>query len=141
MDAHWAELFEQFMASGGFDSALQGLELLDVNPSEGSVRARLKVLPHVRNIRGSLHGGAIATLVDDVGSFAIVAGDKDGRGGTSTDLNVTYCAPAAADSSVIVDAKVLRIGKVLAFVTVDVRREADNQLVAQGRMTKYVGAG
>jgi acyl-coenzyme A thioesterase 13 len=39
---------------------------------------------------------------------------------------------------VLAEAAVLKSGRTLAFVQVDVRRESDGVLVAQGRMTKFL---
>jgi acyl-coenzyme A thioesterase 13 len=127
--------FADLFTRGGFDRALVGLELLDVR--EGHAKVRLPVGDAVKNLGGKLHGGAIATLVDDVGTIAILATDRQGRPGVSTDLNVSFFAPG--EGAVIAEAQVLKAGKTLAFVSVDIRREQDGVLVAQGRMTKHLG--
>ena len=121
---------------GGFDASLAGLELLEVEG--GRARVRLPVSDAVRNVNGVLHGGAVATLVDVVGTLAIMSADRENRPGVSTDLNVSWFSPAAGGSHVLVEATVLKSGRTLAFVQVDLRREADGALVAQGRMTKFL---
>jgi acyl-coenzyme A thioesterase 13 len=122
----------------GFDRALVGLEVLAM--ADGRAKVRLPIGEAVQNWFGSLHGGAIATLVDDAGTLAIVSADRDSRPGITTDLNVSYftAARGAAVIAVIADATVQKIGKTLAFVSVDIRREDDGALVAQGRMTKFL---
>ena len=120
----------------GFDRALAGIELLSAE--DGNARVRLPVTESVQNMGGNLHGGAIATLVDDAGTIAILTADRSSRPGVSTDLNVSFFAPAPAGTSVIAEASVLKTGKTLAFVSVDIRREHDGALVAQGRMTKFL---
>jgi acyl-coenzyme A thioesterase 13 len=105
---------------------------------DGKARVELTVTEAVQNVNGALHGGCTAALVDHVGTLAIVTADKEARPGVTTDLNVTYMAPAPLGEVVSADAEVLKIGKVMAYVTVDVRR-ADGVLVAQGRMSKYQG--
>ncbi|HVO29756.1 MAG TPA: PaaI family thioesterase [bacterium] len=111
-----------------------------VSFGEGKARVELDVADGVQNLNGTLHGGAIATLIDDAGTVAIMSADREARPGVSTDLNVSFFAPAPGGSTVYADAAVLRIGKTLAFVTVDVKRKSDDVLVAQGRMTKFQGA-
>lgn len=106
---------------------------------EGKARAELAVTARVVNPNGQLHGGAVAALVDHAGTIAIMTADRAGRPGVTTDLNVTYLAPAPEGSTVVADATVLKIGKTMAFVTVDVRRVHDSVLIAQGRMTKFQG--
>lgn len=105
----------------------------------GKAVVELDVAEGVQNMNGSLHGGAIATLVDDAGTLAIITADRENRPGVTTDLNVSYFAPAPGGSTVVAEGAVLKIGKTLAFVTVDVKRKSDGVLVAQGRMTKFQG--
>jgi acyl-coenzyme A thioesterase 13 len=95
-------------------------------------------LEHV-NASKVLHGGAAATLVDVVGTLAILNEDLHHRPGVSTDLNVSWFAPVQLGDIAIVDAQVLKTGKSLAFVTVDIRRASDDVLCVQGRMTKALG--
>jgi acyl-coenzyme A thioesterase 13 len=123
----------------GFDRAFPGMEVLEAKG--GVARVKLPVVEAVQNMVGTLHGGAVASLVDNAGTMAIISGDREGRAGVTTDLNVSYLAPGLPGGAVVAEARVLKCGKTLAFVTVDVRREQDNALVAQGRMTKYMAAG
>ena len=110
-----------------------------VDASEGHVVIRVEVGAELVNSFGMLHGGAAATLVDVVGTIAIAAADRDHRPGVSTDLNVSWFAPVPKSEFVVVEANVLKTGRTLAFVTVDLRRESDGVLAAQGRMTKVLG--
>ncbi len=122
---------------GGYDRSLAGMELLEA--SAGKARVRMPVGEAVQNLGGALHGGAVATLVDVVGTIAIMTADRDHRPGVSTDLNVSWFSPAPGGSAVLVEATVLKSGRTLAFVQVDLHREGDGVLVAQGRMTKFLG--
>jgi len=135
MDTDARDRLGQLFGTLGFDAAFPGMELLDV--ANGRARVRLPVGERVQNINGTLHGGAIATLVDNAGTLAIISADRQHRAGVTTDLNVSYFAPGTG--VVVCEGTVLKIGKTLAFVSVDIRREADNVLVAQGRMTKFMG--
>lgn len=116
---------------------MPGMEAISC--ADGHVVIRVEVtLDHV-NVAKSLHGGAAATLVDVVGTLAIITADRHNRFGVSTDLNVSWFAPVALGDAAIVDATVLKCGKSLAFVSVDIRRESDGALAVQGRMTKSLG--
>jgi acyl-coenzyme A thioesterase 13 len=117
---------------GRFDSVLAGMEIVSIEA--GRAKMRVEVGPGLQNPAGKLHGGAAATIVDVAGTMAIMAGDRDGRPGVSTDLNVSFFAPG--EGLIAIDAQVLKHGRTLAFVSVDIRRESDGVLVAQGRMTK-----
>jgi acyl-coenzyme A thioesterase 13 len=128
--------FEEVLRAGlRFDAPFAAMELVAVE--EGHVQMRLAVDERVQNLNGKLHGGASATLVDIAGTLAIMTADRDGRAGVSTDLNVSYVAPG--EGVVLIDARVIKSGRTLAFVAVDIRRESDGVLVAQGRMTKAMG--
>jgi acyl-coenzyme A thioesterase 13 len=125
-----------WLGQSGFDRTLAGLEVLEV--AGGKARVRLVVGESLQNAAGMLHGGASATLVDVVGTLAIMSSDRDHRPGVSTDLNISWLAPAPGGSAILVEAAVLKSGRTLAFVHVDIRRESDGALVAQGRMTKFL---
>src|SRR5262245_52139327 len=118
------------VAQAGLNRTL-GLRIVDWG--DGRARVELEVAPPVENPNGMLHGGAIASLIDHAGTIAILSADRDGRPGVSTDLNDTFLAPGPHGDTVVADAQVLKCGKTLAFVTVDVRRKTDGVLVAQGR--------
>jgi acyl-coenzyme A thioesterase 13 len=114
-----------------------GLDPLSV--ADGHVIVRVEVTLDLVNIAKVLHGGAAATLVDVVGTLAIITADKHNRSGVSTDLNVSWFAPVPLGDFAVVEAKVLKTGRSLAFVGVDIRRAADGTLCVQGRMTKSLG--
>lgn len=120
----------------GFDRALPGMTIEAAG--DGAAVVRLEVGEAVQNWGGTLHGGAIATLVDDAGTLAIMSADPEGRPGVTTDLNVSYLSAAPGGSVVLARARVLKTGRTLAFVAVDVE-DARGRLLAQGRMTKFLG--
>lgn len=119
----------------GFDQAFPGMELVAAG-AEGTATLRMPLSEAVHNTNGTLHGGAIATLVDIAGTLALIALDKDGRPGVTTDLNVSYFN--AGNGTVLATARVLKLGRTLGVITCDLVREADGTPVAQGRMTKYM---
>ena len=117
---------------------MSGLEAVTLDHS-GRVVVRVEVNDDLINMAKTLHGGAAATLVDVVGTLALSAADRHHRPGVSTDLNVSWFAPAPLGDVLLVDAHVLKIGRTLAFVSVDITRESDGTLLVQGRMTKALG--
>jgi acyl-coenzyme A thioesterase 13 len=136
MDPSLQARLQALLDSGGFDKTLAGVEVVTVG--EGKARLRIVVTPAVANLGGNLHGGAIATLVDDAGTLAIMTADRDSRPGVTTDLNVSYFSAGRAGETIFADAEVLKTGRTLAYVSVDLRRERDGALIAQGRMTKFL---
>ena len=65
--------------------------------------------------------------------------DRDGRPGVTTDLNTSYFAAGRQGETVVAKATALKTGKTLAFVTVDLVEKSSGKLLAQGRMTKFMG--
>jgi acyl-coenzyme A thioesterase 13 len=99
-------------------------------------RVDLPIAPDLLNPGGFLHGGVLAALIDDAGTVAVVAADREGRPGVTTDLSVSYLAPVR-EGIVTAEARARKTGKTLAFAEVEVRR-SDGVLVAIGRITKYL---
>ena len=136
MDEGVRQRLQAFLEMGGFDKSLAGLQI--ISAESGRARLRIVVEKPVQNLGGNLHGGAIATLVDDAGTIAIMTADKDGRPGVTTDLNVSYFSAGRAGEAVLIDAEVLKVGRTMAYVSVDLLREKDGVKIAQGRMTKFL---
>eukprot|EP00039_Didymoeca_costata_P011723 m.165896 g.165896 ORF g.165896 m.165896 type:complete len:186 (+) comp15268_c0_seq10:127-684(+) len=118
---------------GGFDSAFSNLEITQIGG--GEARARMKVLPSHCNAFGTLHGGASSTLVDIMGTLAILSLDPT-RPGVSVDINVTFVSAAKVHTEIEAIGKALKVGKRMGFTDVEIRRVEDSQLVASGRHTK-----
>uniref|UniRef100_A0A0N5AQ08 Acyl-coenzyme A thioesterase 13 n=1 Tax=Syphacia muris TaxID=451379 RepID=A0A0N5AQ08_9BILA len=106
-----------------------------INAEEGHVKVELDVTNELVNPYGTLHGGCTATLVDIVTTMALTATPR-AQPGVSVDLSVSYLAAAKLGETIVVDASVLRAGKMLAYTRADVFRKSDNALVAVGQHTK-----
>lgn len=135
-----------------FDStALKGLRAVEV--SAGRVVAEMDVGNSASNRYGTLHGGCTASLVDVVSTAALLTTSP--HSGVSVHLAVTYhaampctCTTTSDDrgvtaqqqETVVVDARVTKVGRTLASIVVDLRRKATGQLVASGTHTKYLFA-
>ena len=76
-----ASLLGPFPTFGLFDSCLRGLHLTRMDPS-GEAEGWMVVDKTVENSWGTLHGGAVATIVDVMGTLALLAKDHS-RGGVS----------------------------------------------------------
>jgi len=109
------------------------------DPEATSLVLRLRVVHSVQNFFGSLHGGAIATLVDLSTTMAIMQ-NMDTFPGVSTSLGVTYMAGCKPGETVRAEATVLRKGRTMAYTECCVYRESDNVLMARGWHVKYVAA-
>lgn len=119
-----------------FDTtALRGIHDVTV-PEIGRLTCKLPVTQRVQNRNGHLHGGATATLIDVVGTAALLT--MSPRPGVSLNINTNYLAAMPGGGVVLLDAKVLRKGRTIAFINVDLTDEASGNLVAQGTHIKFI---
>ena len=117
-----------------FDRCLEEAELACTSVADGRVECAFTVTHETANNFGTLHGGFTATLVDVVGTMALLSRDA-GRPGVSIEMSQTFCAAAKVGERVTVVGTVLKAGGRLGFTQVEVRR-ADDAVVAVGRHTK-----
>ena len=110
---------------------------IDSIKPQGTVSCTLTDIPdRLANSYGTLHGGAIASLVDIVGTLALLSQDPL-RGGVSVDLNVSYCAAAKVGQPLTITGRCLKLGGRLGFTEVEVRTQTEERtLIATGRHTK-----
>lgn len=54
-------------------------------------------------------------------------------------LSCSYMKPVRVGEDIVIDADTLKIGKTLAFCSVDIKHKNTGALIAQGKHTKYVG--
>ncbi|CAK7245646.1 MAG: hypothetical protein STHCBS139747_007230 [Sporothrix thermara] len=126
--------------------------------SGGRILARLPVVPIHVNSKHILHGAVSAALVDWAGGMAIAAATGRHQTGVSVDIHVSYVAAARAGDELEIEAWVQRVGRSLAYTSVEIRqrpREAREDVdgaaiaadspvrtrgpvVAAGSHTKYV---
>ncbi|ESP00542.1 hypothetical protein LOTGIDRAFT_157816 [Lottia gigantea] len=130
------QLVEFRVNTKGFESILTGIKVLD--GGEGNCICELPVKEELLNGVGTLHGGMTATLMDAVSTWALMT-TGDSKPGVSVDLSVSYMKAAFPGSIVVIDAKTLRAGRKLAFLTIDLKDKKTGQLLAQGKHTKYLG--
>ncbi|XP_050206361.1 uncharacterized protein LOC126655977 [Mercurialis annua] len=103
----------------------------------GRLLCSMKVPPRLLNSGNFLHGGATATLVDLVGSAVIFTVGAPFTG-VSVEINVSYLDAAYLDEEIEIEAKVLRVGKAVGVVSVELRKKKTGKIIAQGRHTKYL---
>ena len=128
-------LLGRLTATPRFDRTLQGLRVTRVDEALGEVDTEFEVEEGLTNAYATLHGGATATLVDVVGTMALLARDPT-RAGVSVEINVSYLGAARAGETVRCSGRALRVGRRLGFSSVELRRASDGQLLATGRHTK-----
>jgi len=110
-----------------------GIELEDMSLDEESVTLSLVMREEFSRSdeRVELHGGVIAALIDIAGDYAVAL--KVGAGVPTINLRVDYLRMARGRKA-IAKARILRCGRTIATVDVEVRDET-GALVAVGRGT------
>lgn len=104
----------------GFDKhaiSSSSLELLDAQPN--STKWSMVISPELCNKSGNLHGGAAATLLDNLTSTALVTIAKPGfldAGHVSRTITMTYVRPVPMGSKAIVECEVQAAGRNTANV-------------------------
>ncbi len=94
-----------------------------------------RIEPHKLNLLGTLHGGVTATLVDAAAGVAIIS-FLGGRPATTVELKVNYLRPAT-QGKVHARSRILKLGRTLAFASVDVK-DSHGRLIAAGSATYMV---
>lgn len=105
----------------------------DVQGKTCKVLLDLPILPEWTNSGGSLHGGAISTIIDQATTIAISG--VDDRYTVSVDLNVSFVG-AAKEGDLRIEAVCHKVGKSLAFTSASIM--VNNNLVATGKHTKFM---
>ena len=123
---------------GRFDEVLKNVTIDRIDP--GDVQCTFQVDEANANGYGTLHGGYVATLVDVVGTLALVSKDKD-KAGVSLDLNVSYMNAATIGERIVCTGRLLRVGRSFGFTEVELVREKDGKIIAKGRHTKAFQSG
>ncbi len=110
-----------------------GLELGEMKPGEANLH--LEVRDELRQNRGVVHGGAVASLIDTASAFAVVTQLEPNERVTTTDLTIHYLRPVTA-GRLTATARTVRAGRRLFVLSVEVM---DNQqkLIATA-VTTYI---
>lgn len=110
---------------------LLGLEMIKAAPSEVVIRMpfREDLLAGDDPDARYVHGGAIASLIDTAGDFAVIA--AVGYDVPTIDLRVDYLRPVTR-GDLLATARTLKAGRSLAVADVEVTGE-DGAVVAVGR--------
>ncbi|MCJ1240376.1 hypothetical protein MMC14_008378 [Varicellaria rhodocarpa] len=125
---------------------LSSIEITSASQESGVVTAKLQVQPVHLNSKGTLHGTVSACLVDWAGGMAIAASTGLDKTGSSTDLHTSFLATAKEGDWLEVEGRAVKVGRTLAFTTVEVRKiggEGEGErgkgvVVCTGTHTKYV---
>lgn len=109
-----------------------------ITSPKSQILYKLKIEPWMFNFGGSVHGGVIATIMDELTSLTIWANDRNRRMQVSVDLNVTYIdAIDTRYEYIYVLTQVDKVGRNLCYTQVWFLNE-QKKLLALGRHTKAI---
>ena len=75
-------------------------------------------------------------MVDVVGTAALLTVAV--RGGVSLTINTTYLSPMRGGRDCLIDARVVRVGRHIATIHVELSDNASGKVVAQGTHVKFI---
>lgn len=81
----------------------------------------------------TVHGGVIATVVEDATTLHICASDSRGRKAVTTDLNLSFLGVGKVGRTLQIDTTILKIGGVLGVAEAQVTDIGSGKLIAVGR--------
>ena len=106
--------------------------------SDGYARLSLTLEPKHTNPHGVMHGGVVTTMMDSAMGAALgrLRGDvvRDHPHAT-IEMNASFLAAARPGDEIIVEGRVLKLGRTVAFGEAEARRQRDGELIAKGRFT------
>ena len=125
-------------------SAFIGTEMEELR--EGYARVGLTLEPRHTNPNGVMHGGVITTMMDSALGAALGAPGGAGAGRephAKVEMNARLLSGARPGDRIVVEGRVIRIGKTIAFGEAEAwraDRSADprpngDHLIAKGRLT------
>jgi 1,4-dihydroxy-2-naphthoyl-CoA hydrolase len=136
LDTYLAALKARATTRRGHLGAHLGIEVLDVQSDR--VTMRMPWRPELRRGGGIFHGGAIMALADHVAGCVFNTDPRiaaAGSTGMTTDFSISFLRPAEQGEAALATGWVLRRGRNVTFMQIDVRAEGSGQTVATCRTT------
>lgn len=104
--------------------------------SDGIAKAHFYCTPELATFGGHLHGGALSISREVAGFLALVPELGDHQHAVTHDLHLSLMRSVPADARCDLSARIIRLGKTLAFL--EVNAGVNDQLVATARITKSI---
>ena len=110
-----------------------GTEVLEAEPDSGRIRLRFQARPEFCNPTGTIQGGFLAAMLDDVMGTALATTFDRGEFSPTLELRVSFLEPARP-GPLLAEGRVTRRGRNIAFLEGSLWRE-DGSLIATGTAT------
>jgi acyl-CoA thioesterase len=105
-----------------------------IHLGDGEAEIHWQAKPDHLNRFGSVHGGALAGLIDTVAAISSLTKMKRI---VTIELNVSYIKAATIETKIIAKGRVIQAGKSLLRTVVELYNE-DQQLLTRGNLTFFV---
>jgi len=112
------------------------LKILTETLGEGTARLSLPVEPHLTNSLGTVHGGAILSLLDCALCTAARTLHPDSTGVITIDMSTSFVG-GGSGTKLLAEARVVKDTKSMTFVEAEAKNE-DGSLVAKAIATVRV---
>ena len=109
-----------------------GVEKVDAE--EGKAVVEIEVKEHILNPSGVFHGGVIYTLCDLTAFCALISLLKEGEIGATNHISIQVMRAATLGAIVKFEAKIIKLGKRLAFL--ECEAFSNGKLIAKATVTK-----
>jgi len=116
--AHEAAILDRIRKIPIFDT----LHMSGVVFDAGQVEMRVPRQAKYDGVFESFHGGILMTAADSAACFAVLTRTRVDQAMTTTDMNIRFLAPCLTD--LVVKARVIKLGRLLCPVAVDLFDEA-----------------
>jgi len=113
-----------------------GIELVSIGGGEASVRVPC---PPELEVGGLFNGGILAGLLEVPSYIALLTELRENETPVTNDLFVQHLRGVPADAEIVLDGKLIRRGRTMAWTEASAR--ADGKLTTQARITKSLLAG
>src|SRR5207237_470797 len=115
---------------------LSHLKILTETLDKGTARLSMPVEPHLRNSLGTVHGGAIMSLLDVALCTAARTLHPESIGVVTIDLSTSFIG-GGTGAKLFAEARVMRDGRSMSFVEAEAKND-DGSLVAKAIATVRV---
>jgi uncharacterized protein (TIGR00369 family) len=136
LEAYFTHLKGRIASRGVHLGSHLGIETVDVKA--GRVVMRMPWKPELRRGGGVFHGGAIMALADQVAGCLFNTDPRipaASATGLTTDFNVSFLKALPAGEALVAEGTVLRRGRQMTFMQIEVRGETAGTPVAICRAT------
>ncbi|CAF0854230.1 unnamed protein product [Adineta ricciae] len=120
-----------------FNRIFDGIRVV-ASRKPGHIQCELDIDEKHLNRNDTLHGGMLTSLTDSVSTLALETNERKPSKSASVELSVSFLKAAKKGETLVIDAETVKLGRTLAFLSVEFRNKQNNELLATGKHTKFL---